>query len=438
MKNNRLIKHIVASMLLAIMTFSLCSCGNVENKNSGGEGSTIAPESTLEPVDENIYFTEAMTEMEKDYYDFINYRNYLVNTNKKLTKEKELSVLFFGGSLTNGYGASDIEKYSWRAKTCDWFESNYQDVDFKFINKAIGESGTYLGTFRLQLDVIREKPNLIFLEYAINDMYFKSNYNDTAMRVETIIREIKAALPETEIIILITTDIECLEKNRNGELHIQGQAHEDIAKAYGISSLHIGRALAKECNYSKEKFANYAVDIVHLNDSGYEIYYKCIEEFLENSLLKTDFTKVSMQEDDYEQVSNVLFDGDRTHIQPSAQLVLDSEGLGGADVVFRDQLYTGNSSFQGVLELDNENDIFVLKFVGTEIAMWSNLKNKDYMVSVDGGSYLTKTASEHTPTIIARNLEPKEHTVAIKMAKGGSGFKIGAFFSRDTSKASAK
>ena len=53
MKNNRLIKHMVASMLLVIMTFSLCSCGSVDNKNSGGESSTTAPESTLEPVDEN-------------------------------------------------------------------------------------------------------------------------------------------------------------------------------------------------------------------------------------------------------------------------------------------------------------------------------------------------------------------------------------------------
>ena len=438
MKNNRLIKHMVASMLLVIMTFSLCSCGNVDNKNSGGESSTTAPESTLEPVDENIYFTEAMADIEKEYYDFINYRNYLVNTNKKLTEDKELSVLFFGGSLTSGYGASDEEKYSWRGRTCDWFKSNYQDVEFKFINKAIGESGTYLGTFRLQLDVIEEKPDLIFMEYAINDMYFKSDYDDTAMRVETIIREIKAALPETEIIILITTDNGCLERNKKGELHTQGQAHEDMAKAYGISSLHIGRALAKECDYSKEKFADYAVDIVHLNDSGYEIYYKCIKEFLDNSLLRTDFTKVSMPEAKYEQVCDVLFDGNRTHIQPSAQLVLDSEGLGGVEVAFLDLPYTGNSSFQGVLELDDENDIFVLKFVGTEIAMWSNLKNKDYMVSVDGGAYLTKTASEHTPTVIARNLEPKEHTVAIKMAKGGSDFKIGAFFSRDTSKASVK
>ena len=166
MKNNRLIKHMVASMLLVIMTFSLCSCGNVDNKNSGGESSTTAPESTFEPVDENIYFTEAMADIEKEYYDFINYRNYLVNTNKKLTEDKELSVLFFGGSLTSGYGASDEEKYSWRGRTCDWFKSNYQDVEFKFINKAIGESGTYLGTFRLQLDVIEEKPDLIFMEYA--------------------------------------------------------------------------------------------------------------------------------------------------------------------------------------------------------------------------------------------------------------------------------
>jgi hypothetical protein len=46
-----------------------------------------------------------------NYTDCITYRTPLTNTYNKLTKGKELTVVYFGGSLTNGYGCTD---YCWK------------------------------------------------------------------------------------------------------------------------------------------------------------------------------------------------------------------------------------------------------------------------------------------------------------------------------------
>ena len=54
------------------------------------------PEQPEEPTEKPINYTEAMTDMKMEYSDYINYRQYLVNANKKMTEDKELSVLFFG------------------------------------------------------------------------------------------------------------------------------------------------------------------------------------------------------------------------------------------------------------------------------------------------------------------------------------------------------
>ena len=80
----------------------------------------------------------------------------------------------------------------------------------------------------------------------------------------------------------------------------------------------------------------------------------------------------------------------------------------------------------------------MFKFTGTEIALWHDVKNIDCLVSVDGGDFTTLRLGGHAPTIIAQNLTSGEHTIKIKMASGGSAFKIGSLFTRDAKLATTK
>lgn len=427
----RYIKKTIIIFVSIILCIAMISCTEKQAQKQ-------KPEQPEEPTEKPINYTEAMTDMKREYSDYINYRQYLVNANKKMTEDKELSVLFFGGSLTEGHGATDKMKYSWRGRTCDWFEKNFPDVNFTFHNKAVGESGTFLGTYRLKIDVIDVAPDVIFLEYSINDRYFASSYDDAFMRCETIVREIKEALPKTDIIMLITTDADCMKENQQGKLHTQGQAHEDVAKAYDVSTLHVGMLLANKCEYSSETFRNkYAIDVVHLNDEGYGIYFDCVSEYLENSLKKTDFSKVKESKQEFPMVGKVLFDGNRSYIQPS-QAVLDaSTELGGTGVTFTDKNYSPKSALKGVFGM-SDGDVLAFSFTGTEVAMWCSLVNGEYLVSIDGGEYVSKSTTQHNPAVIASNLASKEHIIKIKVANSDSEFSIGSIFIRDASLATKK
>ena len=52
-----------------------------------------------------------MATMRTEFNEYNNYRKPLTHTYKKLTEDKELTVVYFGGSVTAGYGSSDPAKY---------------------------------------------------------------------------------------------------------------------------------------------------------------------------------------------------------------------------------------------------------------------------------------------------------------------------------------
>ncbi len=380
-----------------------------------------------------------------EYADYIHYRKPLTNTYKKLTEDKELNVVYFGGSVTNGYGSSNSEKYSWRALIGQWLKDNFPNANVTNINRASGESGTYLGTYRLQRDVIAKNPDLLFLEYSINDKYYGSSYDNAKLQVETIVREVREALPDCDIVMVLVTDKNCVEDNRKGKLHTQAQAHEDIAEAYNIPSLLVGMALANSLpeNWGSE-WSKYAIDGVHLNDAGNNVYYQVIREYMYNSLFCTDQTgRLAPRDVLPAVVSEKLFDGNRTITQPTADLIAKSEALGGSGFTFNSGL-GGLYDYYGYAQTSSSDSIFAFEFDGTDAAMYTNFYNESSIaVSVDGGEYVTKTCAYHSPTKIVENLASGHHVIRMKPVYGSASnapkqMKIVSLFTRDTDKATVK
>lgn len=381
-----------------------------------------------------------MISFHHDFDEYNHYRTPLVHTYRKLTESKALTVVFFGGSVTNGYGIDDPDNFSWRGLTGHWLRAQFPSADITCINRAIGESGTYLGAHRVQTDVIAPAPDLIFLEYSINDYYYGSTYEKAASQVETILREIRTALPHTDVVILLVTDVSCLPLNKEGKLHPQAQAHEDIARAYDIPTLHVGRYLAKTVQYEAENFRPaYARDIVHLTEAGNAVYFACVEEFLHNSLLAADLSAdADLPHSLPPMVSRTLFDGDRRQIQPSEEVLAASEALGGKGVLRQPEGYSPNSSSRGVFTLSSPDAMLAVKFSGTEIALWCNYYKDDrFRVSIDGGDFMERPGSSHSPAILAENLPSGEHIIRIQIVSGDKPLVIGSLFTRDATKATS-
>jgi lysophospholipase L1-like esterase len=113
---------------------------------------------------------------------------------------KKLSVVFFGGSLTWGDGASYPERTSFRALLQNYFEKKYPDAHFVFHNAAIGGTGSKLGMFRINRDVLAHKPDLVFLDFTTEDKLSGTD-RETLASYERILRDlIREGIPVVQII----------------------------------------------------------------------------------------------------------------------------------------------------------------------------------------------------------------------------------------------
>ena len=79
----------------------------------------------------------------------------LPNFNYKIQKNEPVSVVFLGGSITNHQG--------YRVQITDWLKQQYSNVQFTSINSGIGGTGSDLGVFRTERDVLQYHPDLVFV-----------------------------------------------------------------------------------------------------------------------------------------------------------------------------------------------------------------------------------------------------------------------------------
>ncbi len=226
---------------------------------------------------------------------------YLVNTLYKLKIDKELTVGYFGGSVTAGTGlqGSDVEKYSWRALSRDWLKDNFPQAKVTEVNAAIGGTGSIYGVFRADDMLIKDKaPDLNFIEFAINDHYDGIyNKNENYVYAETIVRKIYASNPNADIVFVITGANYQLQDDAKSDIPFFGYPYQLLGQKYDIPVLYAGRELIRKIyaennnvypSQTSDIWYKYFTDIVHPTKNGYASYGETVNRFLSENLI-TDY-----------------------------------------------------------------------------------------------------------------------------------------------------
>lgn len=198
----------------------------------------------------------------------------------RLNKKHKLSIGYFGGLLTAEDGASALSNASWQALTTAWFKDQFPDASIKEIGAAIDGADSLLGAFRCQTDLIRQSPDLVFVEFAVNDT------GGEELRVkrslEGIVRQIWQANPWAEIVFIYTTTKAQSSAYANGGVPEAVGYHQAIARHYGIPEIDLGRALAERIDRGDGSWEMLTSDGVHPNDAGCAFYMTLLEDFLKS------------------------------------------------------------------------------------------------------------------------------------------------------------
>lgn len=210
----------------------------------------------------------------------------LKNTFYMLNRLKALKIGYFGGSITEGAGATDMDKTSWRALTGAWFRKNYSNCEIKEIQAAIGGTGSDLGLFRCERDLISHMPDLIFIEFAVNDSGISRDR--ILYSIEGIVRKIWEANPYADIVFVYTITRSLAASLENGTEFNAKSIHMEIANYYMIPSVDAGQKLLKKIHSGFGVWESYTVDNVHPSDEGHSIYAEAIQNILRENLVPGD------------------------------------------------------------------------------------------------------------------------------------------------------
>jgi len=180
-----------------------------------------------------------------------------------------LTVIFFGASLTWGANASDQNYTSYRAYVAARMEAAYPNAHITFRDAAIGGTGSQLGVFRLQRDVLDHKPDLVFLDFSANDDIYSADAETLASYESLVRRMVLAKVPVVQVIFPFKWNIS--DKSMDGMK--RRTAHSAISQAYhtglGDAIALIRDRVAANPELIKELWP---FDGVHPGDQGYALF----------------------------------------------------------------------------------------------------------------------------------------------------------------------
>jgi lysophospholipase L1-like esterase len=162
-------------------------------------------------------------------------RGGLPNFLGKLARGEDVRIAYLGGSITKSPG--------WRTMTEEWFQEQHPRAKVEGINAGISGTGSDLGVFRLEHDVLRHDPDVLFVEFAGNDGWASTERIERSM--EGIVRQAWRAEPDLDICFVYVVWQGMTEGLRQGDVPHTYAAHEAVAEHYDIPTIHMGLEAAR-------------------------------------------------------------------------------------------------------------------------------------------------------------------------------------------------
>ena len=283
-------------------------------------------------------------------------------------------ITFFGGSITEGAGASKPEN-CYRELAMRQLQQDYPGAVLAENNSAIGGTGSWLGAFRTNGDAMYGGAALVFVEFAVNDGDAPEQQVYASM--EGIVRQIFARDPSADVVFLYTLVKNHMDAYKQGKLPDRVAWHEKIAAHYGIPSVNLGQYAAEKVLKGELTFDEFAKDGVHPTDRGYALYMEALRPFL----ARCEAAKLDRPVPHAMPKSFSPAPMDHAQCVPYQLAKLDAAWkIGQPSPVDR---------FMHVLQSDQPGAALTLRFQGSQVGYFDAIgpDSCDYDYSLDGGPW---------------------------------------------------
>lgn len=187
---------------------------------------------------------------------------------KKAANGEEITVGVIGGSITQGSLASTPAN-CYASKFNNWWVNKFPSAKVNFVNAGIGGTNSYLGVHRVDEQLLSYDPDVVIVEFSVND-------GDKVMNrysYDSLVRKILGHSTNPAVMLLFTT--------MDNGTSLQ-DVHKEIGAAYDLPMLSYHDAVYPEVAAGTLIWKDISPDNIHPNDAGHDIINQIVSRYLDS------------------------------------------------------------------------------------------------------------------------------------------------------------
>jgi lysophospholipase L1-like esterase len=182
----------------------------------------------------------------------------------------EITVAYLGGSITQGASAGAERCYA--ALTQNWLTKRYPAATFSYVNGGIGATGSYIGVHRVDEDILKHQPDIVFVEFTVNDIGGgEAHIIRNSQAYESLLRKIWHSPGKPAVITIAMT-------KEDGESFVEH--HGKIVRHYNIPMISYREAVLPAIVTGHFPWTALSDDDIHPNELGHEVLAGLLIDFL--------------------------------------------------------------------------------------------------------------------------------------------------------------
>lgn len=300
----------------------------------------------------------------------------LADVMARAERGEETTLAYIGGSLTQGASAGKPTCFA--KLSYNYFQKHYSTGTVNYINAGIGGTSSDYGNFRLKRDVLDGSPDVVFVEYAVNDIGGGAVKQES---FESLVRTVLNSEGSPAVVILL-----CMSSNRDAETY---EFMKKIADRYSLPVVDMNTAVWMGVDEGAYTFEEFCPDNTHPEDFGHGVLADAVENLFDKI---AEMRKTATEEElriksvDVSPITESRFEN--SDYIDSSMISVESYGS------FRDATSDEAKHFDTSWTHTNGTDAmkFVSSFRNLSIAVSTGDESVKYYVRIDGGDIISATA----------------------------------------------
>lgn len=191
-------------------------------------------------------------------------RKYVERTRQELESGADATIVCFGDSITAGYAV----RRGFPSFLLESLRQRFPDSKIEMINSGISGDTSQDGLGRLDWAVLSYEPDLVTINFGINDCVLGLSLEEFEMNLVVMVRRIRAG-PDSEILLLSSQPLESPPYDQRVLDYYQ--TVETVAKEMNVGFVDVYGAWMKRVRVGMPLDSLILPGLDHPNEAGYRI-----------------------------------------------------------------------------------------------------------------------------------------------------------------------